>query len=187
MSTPLPGSQAVSLAEFLRMPEESAYRIELIGGAVVREPRPATLHGRIVALLTYVLQAHVQAHEAGIVLTDSGFVLETDPATVLGPDVAYVARERLPPSPYTETFLHGAPDLAIEVASPSNTASALQDKVLRYLAAGARLVWIVDPRTRSVTSYQADGSARLYSGENVLDGGDVLPLLRIPLAEIFPV
>lgn len=178
---------AVSLTDFIRMPEEDAYRIELVAGVVVREPRPTTLHGRIVATITRVLDQHVERIGAGVVLTDSGFVLSTEPSTVLGPDVAFVSNGRLPEHTYEQTFLRGAPDLAIEVASPSNTASGLQDKVLRYLEAGALLVWVVDPPMKSVTSYMPGGEAHLYAGNAALDGGEVLPDLEIPLRSIFPV
>lgn len=175
----------LTIAEFLELPEEDAWRIELVRGRLVREPRPATLHGRVLATLTRLLDAHVVATSAGTVLTDTGFITERDPDTVLGPDLAFVSAARLPADPYAEAFLSGAPDLAIEIVSPSNRLSALRRKAGAYLRAGARLVWIVQPRARSVTVHRADVTTAVYTDDMTLDAAAVLPELRIPLSELF--
>ena len=82
-------------------------------------------------------------------------------------------------------FLHGAPDLAVEVLSPSDNPVDVQQKVRDYLEAGSRLVWIVAPQAKAVTVYRADSSARLLREGEDLEGEDVLPGLAIPLAEVF--
>lgn len=81
--------------------------------------------------------------------------------------------------------MEGAPDLAVEVLSPSDDPVDVQQKVRDYLEAGARLVWVVAPSARAVTVYRADGSARLLREGEALEGEDVLPGLHIPLAELF--
>lgn len=81
---------------------------------------------------------------------------------------------------------HLAPDLAVEVTSPSNSWSAIQDKVGDFLAAGARLVWVIDPPTRTATVYRPDAAAGRLAGEDEIIEGDVLPQLRIPLPALFP-
>ncbi|MSR20925.1 MAG: Uma2 family endonuclease [Gemmatimonadetes bacterium] len=79
----------------------------------------------------------------------------------------------------------GAPDAAVEILSPSDTFSGIQEKTLDYLAGGARLVWIVDPRARTVTVFRADGTARLLRETDTLNGEDVLSGFAIALAELF--
>lgn len=113
---------------------------------------------------------------------DVGFVLRLsgDPERVRAPDVAFVSAGRLP-----EGFLDGAPDLAVEVLSPSDDPVDVQQKVRDYLEAGAHLVWVVAPSAQAVTVDRADGSARLLREWEALEGEDALPGLRIPLAELF--
>lgn len=174
----------LTIAEFEQLPEEEAYRIELVRGRLVREPRPASLHGRLLARMIHLLYELVEAGGHGVVLADPGVVLFRDPDTVRGPDIAFFSSERIPESGYATTFW-GPPDLAVEITSPSNRASATQEKVADYLDAGVRVVWIVDPPTRSVTVYESGGSARLLRHDQVLEGGDVLPGFRLPLAALF--
>ncbi len=78
-----------------------------------------------------------------------------------------------------------APDLAVEVVSPSHRASEMQEKALDYLDAGAALVWVVDPSQRSVTVYRSPGDIRILREGELLEGGEVLPDLRISLGELF--
>lgn len=78
-----------------------------------------------------------------------------------------------------------APDLAVEVVSPSNTAAEIREKVLEYLACGSRLVWVVDPATRSVSAYRSRTEIRLLTEGDVLEGADVLPGFRLAITELF--
>lgn len=181
------GDGNISIEEFARLPEEDAYRVELVRGQLVREPRPAPLHGRVLSRLTRLLASHVEDAGLGEVLVDVGFVLSTEEKTVRGPDLAFVSHDRLPEDAYEEQgFWRFPPDLAIEVVSPSNTASEMQQKVLEYLDAGARLVWVVHPRGRRVTVHRPSGEARVLGADDELDGGDVVPGFRVPVSELFP-
>ena len=179
------GRGSLTISEFLQLPDDDCWRVELVRGRVVREPRPATLHGFVLARLTQLLGVHVANTGLGMLLTDSGFITERDPDTVLGPDIAFVSAARLPAQPFAETFLSGAPDLAIEIVSPSNRIPALRRKARAYLRAGASLVWIVDPRARTITAHYADGTVRVHEEHVVVDGAPVLPDLRIPVHELF--
>ena len=82
-------------------------------------------------------------------------------------------------------FFRGAPDLALEILSPSNRSGEFHAKVADYLAAGARLVWIVDPKRRMVTIRETLLAQRRLGARDVLDGGDVLPGFAIPVEEFF--
>ncbi len=93
--------------------------------------------------------------------------------------------ERLPDDRRQSGFLGGAPDLAVEILSPSNTASGIREKVHDFLSAGARLVWVVDPETERVFRYRTREPPRILAGDDVLDAGPVLPGFRVPVARIF--
>lgn len=78
-----------------------------------------------------------------------------------------------------------APDLAVEVVSPSDTSQDVQAKVSEYLSAGTRLVWVIYPKTRNVVEYRPGGTARVLSEEDFLDGGDVVPGFRCRVGDLF--
>lgn len=173
----------VTLEEFLRMPEEDAFRIELSRGRVVREPRPGGEHGLIAGRMVRLLGAEVESRGVGVVVTETGFLLATDPPTVRGPDAAFIARDPAAPAPrghWTEP-----PTLAVEVVSPSNTAAEIREKVLEYLEAGTELVWVIDPASRSVTAWRPPGDAHVYREGESLKAGGPLNGFSLPVAEIF--
>jgi Uma2 family endonuclease len=166
------------------MPEDG-FRHELQAGLLVAEPRPFLLHAQVQARVIELLTGFVRLHGLGRVLGDGGFLLARDPDTVRGPDVAFVTLARWKTVTDKGRFFRGAPDLAVEVLSPSNRAGEMHAKVADYLAAGARLVWIVDPKRRSVTAHRTLLAPRRFGADEVLDGADVLPGFAIPVASIF--
>ena len=165
-----------------RLPDDE-YRYALIRGVLYRMPPPKPRHGRITTRVVRHLSAYVDEHNLGIVYTESGFVLARDPDVLLGPDVAFVRADRLPPD--EDQYPDLAPDLAVEVLSPSNTGPDVEDKIREYLAAGVPLIWLLDPRRRTVRVRAADGTDRLLNEADALDGGDVLPGFRLPVARLF--
>lgn len=179
--------EVVTLEEFQRMPEEDAYRVELVRGRVVREPLPGAPHGQLIVRLSGWIDSYARERGLGATFADIGVVLSVDPPTVRGPDIAFVSAEKLPLDGTPEGFWRTAPDLAVEIVSPSNRSAEIREKVLEYLAAGSRLVWVVDPVTRSVAAYRSREEIRLLTEDDVLEGGDVLPGFRLPIAELFGV
>jgi Uma2 family endonuclease len=159
-------------------------QVELIRGRlVVREP-PSTHHGAVAGNLAFELGAFVRRAEVGQVFPqDTGFKIETDPDTVRGPDVAFVARERLDRIP-TEGYAELAPDLVVEVLSPGDRAGEVLARVGDFLAAGTRLVWVVDPRRREARVFRPDGSVVVIDEEGALDGEDVLPGFTCSLSAV---
>lgn len=157
--TPKHDERLLTIAEFEQLPEEDAYRIELVRGWLVREPRPAPLHGRVMVRLAHQLEAFVESRGSGAVLADIGVITGRDPDTVRGPDIAWYSAERIPESGYGIP-LWGPPDLAVEILSPSNRASEMQAKVAEYLDAGVRAVWVVDPGAKSVSVHRSGAPAR---------------------------
>src|SRR5262245_3250115 len=124
---------------------------ELVAGVLrVYEP-PGGAHGRIATRLASPLDAHVTAGNLGVVLVETGYILRRSPDTVRGPDVSFVSRRHLDPSQVPDGFIPFAPDLAVEIISPWDRLSEIEDTVRDYLDCGARLVWVVDPADRSVS------------------------------------
>jgi Uma2 family endonuclease len=117
---------------------------------------------------------------------DAGFILARSPDTVRGPDVSFVSRVRYDTANEVGAF-PGAPDLAVEVWSPSNTPAAIHAKVGDYLAAGTRCVWVLDPDTGTVAVYRSLLCPRTFGGSDFLDGEDVVPGFRVGVAEIFEI
>lgn len=164
--------------------EDDSCRHELVAGMIVAEPFPTPRHDRVRWRVERPLRAHVEAGALGEVFGETGFVLARNPDTVRGPDLSFVSRERLSNLDDARFFM-GAPDLAVEILSPSNRRGEMHAKVADYLAAGARLVWVVDPKKRSVTVYRTLLAPRRLELNDTLDGEDVLPGLVIPIASIF--
>ena len=176
----------ITSEEFWRMPS-SDMRQELVSGEVVEMMPPAPLHGYIVTKIARRLDEHVEKHGLGWVMAgDPGFVLRLpwDDDRVRAPDVAFLSRARVPEGKLPKKFFHGAPDLAVEVLSPSESPVDVQQKVRDWLEGGARLVWTVAPEAASATVYRPDGSARLVRDREPLEGEDVLPGFTVPLAEV---
>lgn len=162
-------------------------RRELVHGAVVEMTPVGGVHGRVSGRVYRCLADHVEAHGGGEVLVgDVGFVLAIvgDPERVRASDVAFVSAARLPEGRLPQGFLRGAPDLAVEVLSPTDNPVEVQQKVRDYLEAGSRLVWVIAPVAATATVYRPDGSARLVREPEALDGEDVLPGFTVPLATL---
>ena len=159
---------------------------ELVRGHLVRLTPAGMEHGRIAGRLVVEVGAYARAHGLGSVYAaETGYVLFRDPDTVRAPDVAFGSREREAAVRGHRGFFPGAPDLAVDVRSPDETLAQLAAKAGEYLAAGARLVWVVDPPADVVYAYVAGEEPRRLSGRDVLTGGDVLPGFALPLAQLF--
>jgi Uma2 family endonuclease len=157
---------------------------ELIEGGLVEVMSPqGRVHGRVLANLTHFLNQEIRARHSGELLVgDVGFILARNPDTVLGPDLAYVRTERLANA--GDSFLELAPDLAIEVISPSNTSTEIARKTTIYLAAGTIEVWVVRPKEREVTVHRGQGRVEVLHGADKLES-PIFPKLSLPINEIF--
>lgn len=188
-ASPLPerpgGDRLLTLEEFKRLPEEDGYLLELVRGRLVREPRPQAKHGWVATQLFRALDTFVEKQSLGIVIIETGFLLFDDPPTVRGPDVSFISSDNIPPEGIPDGFWRNGPDLAAEVLSPSNTVEDVQEKVLEYMEAGSRLIWVVHPRNRTVTVYRSREDISVLVEGDALDGEDVLPGFRLPISELF--
>jgi Uma2 family endonuclease len=169
--------------DLLALPDDEM-RHELVAGLIVAEPLPFARHDRVRRRLETLLEEFVASPRLGEVFGEAGYLLARNPDTVRGPDLSFVRAERLVDFDDTR-FFRGAPDLAVEILSPSNRAGQVRAKVADYLNAGCPLVWVIDPSKKFGTAYRSLDAPRRITADESLDGEDVLPGLSIPLASIF--
>lgn len=162
--------------------DDDSHRHELIKGELLTMPLPKYDHMRVSANLTMLLLQHVRANLLGEVYAEGGFKLESDPDTVLGPDVSFVAKDRISLSP--EGYHSGPPDLAVEVLSPSDRRGRVDRKLAIWLGTGIRSVWLVNPRRRTVEVISSlDNRRMLHEDDDLVD--DTVPGFRVKVSEIF--
>ena len=167
-------NRTVTLEEFSELPETNVQRA-LVRGEVIETMPPGGIHGSIAVEMATFLKLWAREHARGCVAVESGFVLEHNPDTLRAPDVSFVRSERIPETGIPEGFWYLAPDLAVEVVSPSETAEEVREKIRDYFRAGTPLVWVVYPRTREVIEHTPDGLARTKSGSDTLEYSEILP------------
>jgi Uma2 family endonuclease len=177
-------TRQITVDEFETMSLEG--RWELVDGELVAmtpsSERSSSTGANIVALLFN----HVIPNRLGRVYNaEGGFVLFPDRQTVRAPDVAFVAAERVAEGDARDHFSRLAPDLAVEVLSPSDSLRETREKVGMYLEAGARLVWLVDPMEQTVMVFRPDAETETLDVTMTIDGGDVLPGFSAPVAAMF--
>jgi len=166
--------------------ERGDFRCELIRGELKKMSPTKPDHGVITAALTIKVGVFVEEHDLGVVFgAETGFFVERDPDTVRGADVSFVTHERMQTIENMEKFVPFAPDLAVEVLSPDNTRREMDEKVAHYFAAGSRLVWIVNPKRRTIAVYTSPTEVKTLREGETLDGDAVLPGFRYELAKLF--
>jgi Uma2 family endonuclease len=176
-------------ADDLASLEGDGYRYDLLKGDLIRVSPAGFRHGRLAAEIARRLGNFLVQHPhlGAVVGAETGFRLSRNPDTVLGPDAAVVRSERLPPPEAQVGFLELAPDLAVEIVSPTDRWTTVSGKVDAYLAAGVRLVWVIEPGPRAVRVYSAEGPEQRLRADrgDVLRAEAVMPGLALALAELF--
>ena len=162
------------------------FRYELVRGELKKMSPAGSEHGVVIIRLAKLLAIHVDDRQLGLVFgAETGFVIEHDPDTVRAPDVSFVAKQRIPAEGIPKKFWPGAPDLAVEVVSPGDSVSEVDDKVADWLRCGTQLVWVVNPKWRNVTVYRSSADIRTLTENDELEGEDVVPGFRCRVADIF--
>ena len=178
-------TELLTADELLRKPHDEC-RYELAQGALIREPPAGNIHGKRTMRLGWRLARHVEANDLGVVFAaETGFRLATDPDTVRAPDIAFVTRTRIEEVGEFEGFWPGAPDVAVEVISPGDSYTEVEEKVEEYLNAGARAVWVVDPRRRTITVYMSLTDITILTENDTLEGGDIVSGFICRVSEVF--
>ena len=161
-------------------------RGELIRGVLCETMPTGQEHGEIAALLTAELVVFARDRALGRITTsDAGVWLERDPDTVREPDIAFFSAAKVPPGLRVTGYSETVPDLVVEIASPSDSRREVHDKAHMWLNHGVRLVWIVQPETRSVDVYRPDGEIATLGEQDILDGLDVLPGFTCNVSAVF--
>ena len=171
--------------EFMQLPDEDGFRDELINGELIRMPSPGVPHARITVRLGAPLAQFVWDHGLGDVFQNGGFKLTSNPDTVLAPDISFVTKERLETEPDIERYWPGAPDLAVEVLSPSDRPSMVNKRLGIFFGRGVKQVWMVNPKKSAITIYRSPSDSITFSGSDELEADDILPGFRISLDRIF--
>ena len=167
--------------EFMALPLD---HVELVRGWVVQLVPPMFAHGMWVLNISSSLRVWARRTGTGRVSTEASFLLSRDPDVVRAPDVCFVSHDRLEGQDLN-SYIEGAPTLAVEIKSKHETLESLREKASEYLQAGSSLVWIVQPGRRKVLVLSADeGEATFRMGQSV-PGGAVLAGFDLPVADIF--
>ena len=162
------------------------WRYELVEGELKVMSPAGSRHGQIIMVIAALLGPYVRARSLGVLFSpDTGFQLTSNPDTVRAPDVSFVSAARISETGVPDGYFRGAPDLAVEVISPTDRLQEVEDKVAEYLAAGARLVWVVSPKHRRVAVHALGLPSRILERDDRLDGGEVVPGFECLVRELF--
>jgi Uma2 family endonuclease len=172
----------LSWAAFEQLPDDGMHR-EIIQGELITLPPPKWKHSNV-ASNAFEALLPLKKRGLGKVYAEAGYKLSEEPPTWIQPDVSFLRAERVrtvDPGGYST----GAPDLAIEIVSPSETARDLKRKVEALLAAGGQQVWVVYPEARKVHVFLRDGTSRTRRVSDTLSLPDLLPGWEFPVAKLF--
>jgi Uma2 family endonuclease len=177
-------TRPITAEELWRMPGDR--RRELVRGEV-REMAPSGFdHGAIINNFQRLLANHVIDEKLGVVVgAETGFRLSRNPDTVRGVDVGFVRADRIPKSGRPTSYWEGAPDLAVEVLSPTDTVEEIEEKVDDYLTAGCPMVLVMNPRRRTLTVHRPGRDPVVLREADTFDADDVVPGFRCPVAAVF--
>lgn len=172
--------------ELLALPSGMGKRYELVAGEL-REMSPSGWrHGAVVDNLHTLLGSFIRAHDLGRGFgAETGFRIAHEPDTVRAPDFAFIAKEHLPNEKPEEGFWPGAPDLAVEVLSPSDRMGEVDEKIDAWLSAGCAAVWVVDPKLETVTIYRSRTDVQVKTAGEALRGDPVMHGFSCRVDELF--
>lgn len=176
--------------QLLAMPDDGRERW-IIDGELREKPMTVRnkFHSEVTATVTYYLERWNRdfAKPRGVVANgEAGFRLLRDPDSTVGVDVALTTRELARQQSDETTLYDGPPLLAVEVLSPNDTQQDIHEKIRKYLEAGTKMVWVIDPEFPTVTVYEKDKSPVMFNREQEVSGEPHFPGLRLPVGELLP-
>lgn len=182
-SPPVP--RLLTAADLAVLPDElpsGAVKYELDDGRLIVMPPPGDIHGAVNGNAFFHLKLAERAGH-GKSRTEVGVVLRRNPDRVVGPGACFIANTSLPLKHSPEGYLETIPDLVVEVRSKNDTLAELERKAGEYLAAGTKLVWVVDPLRAAVVVYQAGHAPRTLGPADDLTADGIIPGFRLSVAD----
>lgn len=165
--------------ELWEIPEVPGKRFGLVGRVLVEAPGAELQHGKLTIALVRLLGPFVSDRKRGAVFADGvGYAIQRGPDQLRIPDVSFTAASHISDEGLLEGFWYGTPYLAVEIVSPNDRATDVDEKVVGHPQAGAQLVWVLWPRRRG-------GNARDLKPDEELTGGAILPGFRVKVSESF--
>ena len=165
---------------------DDEHRYDLIEGELLKMSPAGGVHGLVGWRLTAHLSPYILNSGIGFGFnSETGFLLRRDPDTVLAPDFAFVRADRMLSLEDHQGFLPIAPDMVVEIVSPSERQTETNRKVSVYLEAGVREVWTVHPDRKQVIVYRQDEAPVCFAEDQEIDGGDVLPGFVLAVTALF--
>ena len=186
----VPAPRLLTAADLAAMPDElpsGPAKYELEDGRLVVMPLPGGIHGAVNANIVFQLKLQGDRRGYGKTLAETGVILRKSPDRVVGPDCCFVLAASLPLDYSPEGFLTSPPPLVVEVRSKNDTPAELERKAGEYLAAGAKLVWILDPIRTGVVVYQAGHSPKLLGLADDLTADGLIPGFRVNVGDVLRV
>ena len=175
----------MTAVDLSRLPDDGS-RYELIEGELRRMTPAGHRHGRVAMRFAWRLASHVEENDLGTVYAaETGFLLSSNPDTVRAPDVAFVAGSQDPDEATVSGYWPGAPDLVVEVLSPSDTYSEVESKVMAWLNAGTRIALVLDSERRQMTAYRSRSEIKILTGQETFEAQDVVPGWSLRIADLF--
>jgi Uma2 family endonuclease len=175
----------LTLEQFASLPAEGV-RHEIDAGKLITLPPVKSLHSRIARSVFIAVQACLDDVGLSEAFSEAGYILSEDPLTIRQPDVSVLSKDRIAATD-ADSYFQGAPDLAVEIVSPSDSAQDLEIKIEQYLQAGARQVWVLYPKTKNIHVFSSGRSPRILDENQTLEGGDLLPGFSVRVASLFAI
>ena len=178
--------QLVTLEEYAALPKHPRY--ELVKGVLVEQMAASREHEKTVIRTGRHMDIHVDVHGLGEVYgSNRAYVtVSRSPATSRMPDLSFVSNARLSQPDLAGMLYNGAPDLAVEILSESNTPAQIAQKISEYLGAGGKAVWVIDIDARTLTVHTADAPPLILTDADTVNGGDYLPGFACAVADLLP-
>jgi len=172
-------------AEFMAL-NRDGHRYEIVNGELIDMGNSGAKHGYVCSVLMILLGGYVHIQKLGAMF-DSSTAFKMKSGNKRSPDVSFMAKERLQGlDELPDGFLEGAPDLAVEILSPSNTVEEIHNKLVEYFDNGSRLVWVINPKEKYVLVYRSSQEPdRLLKSIDSLDGEEIVPGFSLAIAELF--
>lgn len=178
-------ARLMTAEELLNLPDDG-FRYELIRGKLRKRLPAGQTHGKYASRLNISLGGYVMTNRLGeTYIADTGYILATDPDHVLAPDLAFISNERLREIGESDGFAQGAPDIAVEVISPNDRYTEVEEKVEDWLNSGCRAVIVVNPRRRTVNLHRSPTTTITLTESDTLELEDIVPGWRMPIEDIF--